>query len=81
VAWGFMPVLASYYIQALRIDLVGLGLAVFIGITVVEMHHMAVLTNEKEYAPEISKNARLLLNIHRAAAYAIGLILLISRLV
>src|SRR6266516_718949 len=37
VAWGFMPVLASYYIQALRIDLVGLGLAVFLGITVVEM--------------------------------------------
>ncbi|HEX9196571.1 MAG TPA: hypothetical protein VF906_02135 [Candidatus Bathyarchaeia archaeon] len=81
VAWGFMPVLASYYIQALRIDLVGLGLAVFLGITVVEMHHMAVLTNEKEYATETNKNARLLLKIHRAAAYAIGLILLISRLV
>src|SRR5438876_4235892 len=81
VAWGFIPVLASYYIQALRIDLVGLGLAVFLGITVVEMHHMAVLTNEKEYAPETNKNARLLLKIHRAAAYAIGLILLISRLV
>ena len=81
VAWGFMPVLASYYIQALRIDLVGFGLAVFLGITVVEMHHMAVLTNEREYAAETNMNARLLLKIHRAAAYAIGLILLISRLV
>ena len=81
VAWGFIPVLASYYIQALRIDLVGLGLAVFLGITVVEMHHMAVLTNEKKYATETNKNARLLLKIHRAAAYAIGLILLISRLI
>src|SRR2546425_10765099 len=81
VAWGFMPVLASYYIQALRIDLVGVGLAVFFGFTVVEMHHMAVLTNEREYAAETNKNARLLLKIHRAAAYAIGLILLISRLV
>ncbi len=81
IAWGFMPVLASYYIQALRIDLVGLGLAVFLGITVVEMHHMAVLTNEREYAAETNKNARLLLKIHRAAAYAIGLILLISRLI
>src|SRR5207248_6622398 len=79
VAWGFMPVLASYYIQGLRIDLVGLGLAVFLGITVVEMHHMAVLTNEKKYAMETNKNARILLKIHRAAAYAIGLILLISR--
>src|SRR6266568_2663268 len=81
VAWGFMPVLASYYVQALRIDLVGFGLAVFLGITVVEMHHMAVLTNEKEYAPETNRNARLLLKIHRAAAYSIGLILLISRLI
>ena len=81
VAWGFMPVLASYYIQGLRIDLVGLGLAVFLGITVVEMHHMAVLTNEKEYSNDVTKNSRLLLKIHRAAAYAIGLILLISRLI
>jgi len=39
------------------------------------------LTNEKEYGTETNKNARLLLKIHRAAAYAIGLILLISRLV
>src|SRR6059036_2307495 len=81
VAWGFMPVLASYYIQGLRIDLIGVGLAVFLGITVVEMHHMAVLTNEREYAPETNKNARLLLKLHRGAAYAIGLILLLARLV
>ena len=81
VAWGFLPVLASYYIQGLRIDLVGIGLAVFLGITVVEMHHMAVLTNEKEYGADVTKNARLLLKIHRAAAYAIGLVLLIARII
>ncbi len=80
LAWGFLPVLASYYIQALRIDLVGLGLASFLGIMSVEMHHMAVLTNEKEHGPEVTKNARVLLKIHRAAAYAIGLILLLARL-
>jgi hypothetical protein len=80
-AWGFMPVLACYYIQALRIDLVGIGLALFIGITAVGMHHMAVLSNEKEHSKEVTQNARLLLTIHRAAAYAIGLVLLISRLV
>lgn len=80
IAWGFLPVLASYYIQGLRIDLVGVGLAVFLGIMSVEMHHMAVLTNEKEYGADVTKNARLLLKIHRAAAYAIGLVLLIARL-
>ena len=81
LAWGFMPVLAAYYIQGTRIDLLGLGLAVFLGITVVEMHHMAVLTNEKEYGTDLTKNARLLLKIHRTSAYSIGLILLISRLI
>src|SRR6266540_1396574 len=59
----------------------GLGLAVFLGITVVEMHHMAVLTNEKEYGADLTRNARLLLKIHRTAAYSIGLILIISRLI
>src|SRR3989475_3923897 len=72
LAWGFMPVIASYYIQGTRIDLLGLGLAIFLGITVVEMHHMAVLTNEKEYSADLTKNARLLLKIHRTAAYSIG---------
>ncbi len=81
LAWGFIPVLASYYIQALRIDFLGFGLALFLGILAVEMHHMAVLTNEKEYGSEVTKNARLLLKIHRAAAYAVGLVLLLSRLV
>ena len=81
LAWGFIPVLASYYIQGLKIDIVGIALASFIGITVVEMHHMAVLTNEKEYSGEVTRNARYLLKLHRAAAYAIGLVLLISRLV
>src|SRR5207245_9394909 len=58
LAWGFMPVLASYYIQGTRIDLLGLGLAVCLGITVVEMHHMALLTNEKEYSSDLTKNPR-----------------------
>jgi len=80
LAWGFLPVLASYYIQALRIDLVGLGLGLFLGLTSVQMHHMAVLTNEKEYSPEVTKNARYLLQLHRAAAYSIGLALLVARL-
>jgi len=81
IAWGFLPGLASYYIQALRIDLVGTALAIFLAITVTQMHHMAVLTNEKQYSKETTKNARYLLKLHMAAAYAIGLTLLLARLV
>ena len=80
IGWGFIPALAGYYIQALRIDLIGIALAVFLTITVMEMHHTAVLTNEKEYSKETTKNARFLLKLHMAAAYAVGLILLLSRL-
>ena len=80
IGWGFLPALASYYIQGLRVDLVGIALAVFVAITVTEMHHMAVLSNEKEYSKETTKNARFLLKLHRGAAYSIGLILLIARL-
>ncbi len=80
IGWGFLPALASYYIQGLRIDLVGIALAVFVAITVTEMHHMAVLSNEKEYGEETTRNARFLLKLHRGAAYALGLILLIARL-
>ncbi len=81
IAWGFIPALASYYLQALRIDLTALAIAVFLAITVTQMHHLAVLTNEKEYSRETTKNARFLLKLHSGAAYAIGLILLLARLI
>jgi hypothetical protein len=80
ISWGFIPALASYYLQALRLDLTGLAIAVFLAITVTQMHHMAVLTNEKEYSQETTENARFLLKLHRGAAYAIGLMLLLARL-
>ncbi len=80
IGWGFLPGLAGYYIQGLRIDLVGIALALFLALTVTQMHHMAVLTNEKKYARETVQNARFLLKLHMGAAYAIGLMLLLARL-
>ncbi len=81
VGWGFLPALASYYVQGLRVDLVGIALAVFLAILVTEMHHLAVLTNEKEYGRETVQSARFLLKLHRGAAYAVGLVLLLARLI
>ncbi len=80
IAWGFTPALAAYYLQATTIDLLGVAFAAFVGIIVVEMHHMAVLTNEKENPEAVTKNARYLLKLHRAAAVTLGLLLLISKL-
>jgi len=63
------------------VDLVGIALAVFLAILVTEMHHLAVLTNEKEYGRETVQSARFLLKLHRGAAYAVGLVLLLARLI
>jgi hypothetical protein len=80
IAWGFIPTLGAYYLQSSRIDLLSLGFAVFVGITVVQMHHMAVMSNEKENPKALTENARYLLKLHRGAAFALGLLLLISKL-
>ena len=81
LAWGFLPSLGAYYLQSSKIDLLSLGFAAFVGITVVQMHHMAVLSNEKENPPTVTRNARYLLKLHRAAAFSLGLLLLTSKLV
>jgi len=81
LAWGFLPALGAYYLQSFKIDLLSLGFATFVGITVVQMHHMAVLSNEQENPVAMTRNARYLLKLHRAAAFSLGLTLLISRLV
>ncbi len=81
ISWGFLPVLGAYYLQSFRIDLLSTAFAAFVAITVVQMHHMAVLTNEKENPRAVTQNARYLLKLHRGAACTLGLLLLISKLV
>ncbi len=81
LAWGFIPALGAYYLQSFKIDLLSFGFAAFVGITVVQMHHMAVLSNEKENLPEVTKNARYLLSLHRTAALSLGLLLLLSKVI
>ncbi|HEX4921833.1 MAG TPA: hypothetical protein VFV92_13980, partial [Candidatus Bathyarchaeia archaeon] len=70
-----------YYLQSFKIDLLSLGFSAFVAITVVQMHHMAVLSNEKENPAAVTRNARYLLKLHRAAAFTLGLLLLASKVV
>jgi hypothetical protein len=81
IAWGFIPALAAYYLQSSRIDLLSLAFAGFVGLTVVQMHHMAVLTNEKENPEVVTRNARYLLKLHQGAAFTLGILLLISKVI
>jgi hypothetical protein len=79
-AWGFLPALGAYYLQALRIDVVSIAFAGFVGISVVQMHHLAVLSNEEENPKAVTENARYLLKLYRGAAFTLGLLLLVSRI-
>ncbi len=75
LTWGALPVLASYYAQAGTIRLIGLAVSAFVGISVVMMHHLAIMTRE---SPDW-KNAVYLLNLYRYSVYAVGAISLLSR--
>ncbi len=80
IAWGFVPALGAYYLQSSRVDLLSLAFAAFVGITVVQMHHLAGLTNERQNPTSVTRNARYLLKLHRGAAFSLGLLLLASKL-
>jgi hypothetical protein len=81
IAWGFIPTLGAYFLQSSKIDLLSLAFAGFVGFTVVQMHHMAVLTDEKEHSKAVTQNARYLLKLHQGAAFTLGILLLISKVI
>lgn len=76
LTWGAMPFLGSYFIQAGSLDLTVIGVSVFVGISVLMMHHLAIMTRESRDWP----NAIYLLILYRYSVYAIGLLSLVGRL-
>jgi len=76
---GLLASIESPLLQSSRVDILSLGFAILVGIAVVQMYHMAVLSNEKDNPPTVTRNARYLLKLHRAAAFSLGLLLLISK--
>lgn len=76
LTWGALPFLASYFIQGGTLDLVVIATSVFVGISTVMMHHLAIMTREsKDW-----ENAIYLLTLYRYAVYSIGLLSLLGRL-
>jgi len=76
LAWGSIPFLASYFIQAGTLNLVLLSLSVFVGVSVMMMHHLAILTRESSDW----RNALYLLALYRYSVYLLGLLSLVGRL-
>jgi hypothetical protein len=76
LTWGTIPFLASFYIQSSTLNLIVLGLSVFVGISVVMMHHLAIMSRDSS----AWKDALYLLKLYRYSVYSIALLTLLSRL-
>ena len=76
ITWGFLPVLASYYVQAGNISVLSLAVSLFTGMMVVAMHHLAIMTRESQDW----KNAVTLFNLYKYGVYILGLLSLLSLL-
>lgn len=74
--WGSLPFIAAYYVQARTFSILAVGFCIFVGVSVVMMHHLAIMTRESSDW----KNALYLLALYRYSVYAVGLISLLSSL-
>jgi hypothetical protein len=76
LTWGSLPFLGSYFIQAGTLTLVVIAVSIFVGVSVLMMHHLAIMTRESKDWP----NAMYLLAIYRYGVYSLGLLALLGRL-
>jgi hypothetical protein len=75
LAWGAIPFLGAYFIQAGAISLLALGLSAFVGISVVMMHHLAIMSRESPAWNE----ALYLLRLYKYSVYAMALLALLGK--
>jgi hypothetical protein len=76
LSWGAIPFLACYYIQAGKLTPLIVSVAFFVGISVVMMHHLAIMTRESSDW----RNAIYLLNMYKYSVYGLALVSVIGRL-
>lgn len=77
LTWGTIPFLGAYFIQTSTISFLAVGLSIFIGLSVIMMHHLAIMSRESP----AWKDALYLLRIYNYAVYAVALVAILGRLV
>lgn len=75
LTWGTIPFLAAYFIQSGAVSLLALAVSVFVGISVVMMHHLAIMSRESPGW----KDALYLLKLYRNSVYAISVIAVVGK--
>jgi hypothetical protein len=76
LTWGTIPFVAAYFIQSGTVSLLALAVSVFVGISVVMMHHLAIMSRESPGW----KDALYLLRLYRYSVYLVSVIALVGKL-
>jgi hypothetical protein len=75
LTWGGIPFLAAFFIQSGTVTLLALGVAAFVGVSVVMMHHLAIMSRDSPGW----KDALYLLRLYRYSVYLVAVISVIGK--
>ncbi len=70
LTWGTIPFVAAYFIQSGTLTLLALAVAIFVGVSVVMMHHLAIMSRDSPGW----KDALYLLGLYRYSVYLVALV-------
>jgi hypothetical protein len=77
LTWGSIPFVAAYFIQSGTVNMLVLAVSAFVGISVVMMHHLAIMSRDSPGW----KDALYLLKLYRYSVYLISVIAVLGRIV
>jgi hypothetical protein len=75
LTWGTIPFVAAYFIQSGTLSLLALAVAIFVGVSVVMMHHLAIMSRESPGW----RDALYLLGLYRYSVYLVALVAFAGR--
>jgi hypothetical protein len=75
LTWGSIPFLAAFFIQSGTVTFLALGVASFVGVSVVMMHHLAIMSRDSPGW----KDALYLLRLYRYSVYLVAVISVIGK--
>lgn len=76
MTWGTIPSLAAYFIQSGTVSSLVLAISVFVGISAVMMHHLAIMSRDSPGW----RDALYLLKIYRYSVYLIAVIAFLGKI-
>jgi len=75
LTWGTIPFIAAYFIQSGTLSPLALAVSIFVGVSVVMMHHLAIMSRESPGW----KDALYLLALYRYVVYLVAVVALSVR--